>query len=61
MAMHLWVMQKTQKHFGARDFSSLVLQSAACNLALARMDGETVGAVTGQCIAKVQHYTKSVL
>ena len=34
--------------------------TAACDLALAGLDDETIGAVTGQSLATVQHYTKSV-
>lgn len=54
-------VQKIRKQIGAEEFDIHCLRySAACDLALAGMDDETIGAVTGQCMATVQHYTKSV-
>jgi integrase len=50
-----------RKQIGAEKWDVHCLRyTAACDLALAGMDDETIGAVTGQCTATVQHYTKSV-
>lgn len=54
-------VQAIRKQIGADEYDIHCLRySAACDLALAGMDDETIGAVTGQCMATVQHYTKSV-
>ena len=54
-------MHKTRKHIGAEEFDIHRFRySAACGLVLARMDDETISAVTGQCMAPRQIYTKSV-
>jgi len=54
-------VQAIRKQIGAEEYDIHCLRySAACDLALAGMDDDTIGAVTGQCMATVQHYTKSV-
>ena len=52
---------KIRKQIGADKFDIHSLRySAACELALAGLDDDTIGAVTGQTKQTVQHYTKSV-
>ena len=54
-------VQDIRKEIGAENYDIHSLRySAACDLALAGLDDETIGAVTGQCLATVQHYTRSV-
>lgn len=54
-------VQAIRKQIGADEYDIHCLRyTAACDLALAGLDDETIGAVTGQCKATVQHYTKSV-
>ena len=54
-------VKKIREQIGALDYDIHCLRySAACDLALAGLSDETIGAVTGQCEATVQHYTKSV-
>ena len=54
-------VMKIRRNIGALDFDIHSLRySAACELALAGLDDDTIGAVTGQTKQTVQHYTKSV-
>jgi len=54
-------VMKIRKQIGADKFDIHSLRySAACELALAGLDDDTIGAVTGQTKQTVQHYTKSV-
>ena len=50
-----------RKKIGAEKYDIHSLRyNAACELALAGLDDETIGAVTGQTEQTVKHYTKSV-
>jgi hypothetical protein len=52
---------KIRKEIGAVKYDIHSLRyNCACDLALAGLDDETIGAVTGQTEQTVKHYTKSV-
>jgi len=52
---------KIRKQIGAEAYDIHSLRySAACEMALAGLSDETIGAVTGQSMQMVKHYTKSV-
>ena len=54
-------VMKIRKEIGAVQFDIHSLRyNAACELALAGLDDDTIGSVTGQTSQTVQHYTKSV-
>jgi integrase len=54
-------MQSVREKIGAMDYDIHSLRySAACELAEAGCTDEEIGAITGQTVQTVQHYTKSV-